>query len=169
MDLPGIFWRNFLTYDFIVFLFALLTAVFFYLCLKRARELYRRMHLLVFVPQKDGLEETQKDRRAIREDEVVLLRKNQNSAYQVFTSFIMIFPLLGILGTVISLLPLVGVLGTDMQANFFSALTSTFWGLVFAILFKALDGWLSGLVTDNEATVALYLRRLDDKAGEGRS
>ena len=50
-------------------------------------------------------------------------------------------------------------LDTQMQANFFSALTSTLWGLVFAIVFKAIDGYVSGRVEDNENAVQLYLQR----------
>ena len=69
-----------------------------------------------------------------------------------------IFPLLGILGTVLSLLPMVADL-SNMQMNFFAALTSTLWGLIFAILFKLLDGFLSARMEDNDKSVALLLER----------
>ena len=67
-------------------------------------------------------------------------------------------PLLGILGTVISLLGMVGDM-TNVQDNFYGALTSTFWGLVFAIIFKFLDGIISAKIEDNEKNVQLYLER----------
>ena len=47
----------------------------------------------------------------------------------------------------------------DMQQNFFAALTSTFWGLVFAIIFKLLDGFLSSRMEDNDKAVDLLLER----------
>ena len=65
---------------------------------------------------------------------------------------------MGILGTVISLLGMVGDM-TNVQDNFYGALTSTFWGLVFAIIFKFLDGIISAKIDDNEKNVQLYLER----------
>ena len=47
----------------------------------------------------------------------------------------------------------------NAQSNFYLALTSTFWGLVFAIIFKMLDGFILSRIEDNEKTVALYLER----------
>ena len=58
----------------------------------------------------------------------------------------------------VSLLPMVAEL-TDLQQNFFAALTSTFWGLVFAIIFKLLDGFLSARLEDNDKNVNLLLER----------
>ena len=48
---------------------------------------------------------------------------------------------------------------SNAQNNFYAALTSTFWGLVFAIIFKFLDGVISAKIEDNEKTVALFLQR----------
>ena len=86
------------------------------------------------------------------------MRKRSESLYSVFVNVTSIFPLLGILGTVVSLLPMVSELA-DMQTNFFAALTSTFWGLVFAIIFKLLDGFLSSRMEDNDKAVDLLLER----------
>ena len=74
-----------------------------------------------------------------------------------------VFPLLGILGTVISLLPMVSDM-TNMQNNFFAALTSTFWGLVFAIGFKLCDAFLSSRMDDNDKNVNLLLSRAQIKS-----
>jgi hypothetical protein len=76
----------------------------------------------------------------------------------MFVNLTGIFPLLGILGTVVSLLGMVSD-STDITGNFYGALTSTFWGLVFAIIFKFIDGVISAKIEDNEKTVALYLDR----------
>lgn len=65
-----------------------------------------------------------------------------NTQYTLFITLISIFPLLGMLGTVLALL------GLDMSSaeaissaknNFFSALTSTAWGLIFAVAFKIVN------------------------------
>ena len=65
-----------------------------------------------------------------------------NMNYTLFITFISIFPLLGMLGTVLALL------GLDMSSteaineaknNFFSALTSTAWGIIFAVVYKIIN------------------------------
>jgi len=58
--------------------------------------------------------------------------------YTLFVTFISIFPLLGMLGTVAGLLGL-DLTNGDMENiknNFFLALTSTAWGIIFSVLFK---------------------------------
>lgn len=60
-----------------------------------------------------------------------------DKAYTTFITIISIFPLLGMFGTVMALINL--DMTKEMEAlkvNFFSALTSTAWGIIFAIIFK---------------------------------
>ena len=115
--------------------------------------------MIVFVPsRRSDPDSVSKAIRDIDEEQVVAMRKRSESLYSVFVNVTSIFPLLGILGTVVSLLPMVSELA-DMQTNFFAALTSTFWGLVFAILFKLLDGFLSSRMEDNDKAVNLLLER----------
>ena len=125
--------HNLLGFDLIIFVAAALNGVCYYFARKNADRLYRKLHMIVFVPSSESL-------------------------YSVFVNVTAIFPLLGILGTVVSLLPMVADMA-DMQTNFFAALTSTFWGLVFAILFKLLDGFLSARMEDNDKAVDLLLQR----------
>lgn len=57
--------------------------------------------------------------------------------YNLFTNGISIFPLLGMFGTVAGLLGL-DLIGGDMgniRNNFFMALTSTAWGIIFSVFF----------------------------------
>lgn len=63
-----------------------------------------------------------------------------NITYTLFTTFISLFPLLGMFGTVIALLGLDLSAGDmeNIKNNFFNALTSTAWGIIFSILFKLL-------------------------------
>lgn len=160
ISFASVLWKNFLTYDFLVFLFAIATAAMLLLTLKRASALFNVMNKIVYLPEKDSMRIVDDALKNVREFDVVYLRRKMMASYSLFSNFIMIFPLLGILGTVLSLLPMVTTLGqTQMQANFFSALTSTLWGLVFAIVFKAIDGYVSGRVEDNENAVQLYLQR----------
>ena len=98
----------------------------------------------------------------VDEERIVALRKHSEDLYSLFANVTSIFPLLGILGTVVSLLPMVSNL-SDMQTNFFAALTSTFWGLVFAILFKFLDGFLASRMEDNSRSVELLLARRSNR------
>lgn len=162
ISFTSVLWQNFLKYDFLVFLFAVATAVMLLLTLKRANALFGIMNKIVYLPEKDSMHKVDDALKNVREYDVVYLRRRMMASYSLFSNFIMIFPLLGILGTVISLLPMVTTLGqTQMQANFFSALTSTLWGLVFAIIFKAIDGYVSGRVEDNENAVQLYLQRTE--------
>lgn len=68
--------------------------------------------------------------------------------YSIFTTLISIFPLLGMLGTVNALLGL--SLSTEdmlnVKSNFFDALTSTAWGIIFAILFKLVNALVSNFI-----------------------
>ena len=151
--------KNLLGFDLIIFVAAALNGACYYFARKNANALSRKLHVTVYVPSRridpDSVVRTI---RSIDEEKIVAMRKRSESLYAVFVNVTAIFPLLGILGTVVSLLPMVSELA-DMQTNFFAALTSTFWGLVFAIIFKLLDGFLSARMEDNDKAVNLLLER----------
>ena len=69
------------------------------------------------------------------------LARRLNTWYNIFTTMITIFPLLGMLGTVKSLieLNLASEQIAELQSHFFDALTSTAWGIIFAIVFKVVN------------------------------
>lgn len=77
-----------------------------------------------------------------------------NITYSFFLTIISMFPLLGMLGTVISLIGLGNVFensGGDIngiQANFFLALTSTAWGILFSVLFKLINAGIQPNIED---------------------
>ena len=161
--------HNLLGFDLIIFVAAALNGVCYYFARKNADRLYRKLHMIVFVPsRRNDPDSVSKAIRDVDEEQVVAMRKRSESLYSVFVNVTAIFPLLGILGTVVSLLPMVADMA-DMQTNFFAALTSTFWGLVFAILFKLLDGFLSSRMEDNDKAVNLLLERREllDEGREG--
>lgn len=76
------------------------------------------------------------DKTALKRHAVVA-----SKAYTIFLTIISIFPLLGMLGTVNGLLGLDLASGDmeNIKNNFFIALTSTAWGIIFSIIFKILD------------------------------
>ena len=155
----SVIFMNFWGYDLLIFIVAVLTGVMYYKLRQSADRLYDKMHLTVYVP--DGgtsRKEAEKDISGLRETDIVTMRNQTGKLYSIFVNLTGIFPLLGILGTVVSLLGLVAD-DTDVTGNFYGALTSTFWGLIFAIIFKFLDGVISAKIEDNEKTVALYLDR----------
>ena len=155
----SVIFMNFWGYDLIIFIAAVLTAVMYFSLKKSADRLYNKMHLTVFVPDGNlSRKEADNDISGLRETDIVTMRNSMGRLYSIFVNLTGIFPLLGILGTVISLLGLVSDT-TDITGNFYGALTSTFWGLVFAIIFKFLDGIISAKIEDNEKNVALYLDR----------
>lgn len=155
----SVIFMNFWGYDLIIFIVAVMTGLIYFSLRKSADRLYDKMHLTVFVPDGDlSRLEADKDISGLRETEVVKMRNNMGKSYSVFVNLTGIFPLLGILGTVVSLLGLVSDT-SDVTGNFYGALTSTFWGLVFAIAFKFLDGIISAKIEDNEKNVALFLER----------
>ena len=65
------------------------------------------------------------------------------NTYNLLTTGITIFPLLGMFGTVGALLGL-DLAANDManiKRNFFLALTSTAWGIIFSVIFKLFHAW----------------------------
>lgn len=155
----SVIFMNIRGYDMIIFITAVFTGFVYYFLKKSADRLYDKLHLTVFVPDGDiSQKEADMDISGLRETDIVNMRKQTGSLYSVFVNLTGIFPLLGILGTVTSLLGLVSDT-SDITGNFYGALTSTFWGLIFAIVFKFLDGIISAKIEDNEKNVALYLER----------
>ncbi len=63
--------------------------------------------------------------------------------YTLYTNITAIFPLLGILGTVAALIKEFDDI-EGLTGNFMVALSTTFWGILFAIVFKGIDAVVSG-------------------------
>ena len=84
--------------------------------------------------------------------------------YTLFVTMISIFPLLGMLGTVFGLLGL-DLANGDMENiknNFFIALTSTAWGIIFSVIFKLIHAWWADYM---EQQIELAKRLTDDLEG----
>lgn len=158
-NLWQIIFSNFFSFDGLIFILAAINLIVFFLALKSADELYSIMNLSVFVPGHEVSEkENAREIENLSEPRIVLLRQKSTHRYMLYINITAVFPLMGILGTVLSLITITEDL-TNVTSNFFAALTSTFWGLVFSITYKMLDGILASKIEDNEKSVDLYLER----------
>lgn len=74
--------------------------------------------------------------------------------YTLFVTMISIFPLLGMLGTVVGLLGLDLASGDmdNIKNNFFVALTSTAWGIIFSVIFKIIHAWIADNIEEQIET-----------------
>ncbi|UUX34502.1 MotA/TolQ/ExbB proton channel family protein [Fundicoccus culcitae] len=154
---------NFFKFDFLIILIAVFAWFIYWYCMKLSNE------LMTMLEPKGDLSQGKKTREQLNqhvdfylgvdgERRITEKLKQVNQYYVIFINICAIFPLMGLLGTVISLIPMVGTMET---ALFFAALTSTFWGIVFAIIFKALNGFLQAKVEQGNQQVNTYLLRLD--------
>lgn len=161
-----IFFRNFIHFDFLIFLLALCSLAIIIRTRLLVREVLKILKPEGYLPGGKNDSEKLQEHYAFYlspEGEKILQEKHRKSNfnYTLFVNLTSIFPLMGILGTVISLLPMVRQLG-DLSAQtglFFSALTSTFWGIVFAILFKAFNGFLEAELDYSNKLTDLYIER----------
>ena len=161
-----VIFSNIIGFDGIIFLLAIVNGIIYFFTKRSVDELHSKMHLSVFVPGKRRSREDARDELAsLRESDVVNMRAKMGSLYSVFINITGIFPLLGILGTVTSLLSLVNDI-SDVQGSFYAALTSTAWGIIFAIIFKVLDAFISPKIEENEKDVELFLNRNSVKDSE---
>ncbi len=75
-----------------------------------------------------------------------------DNLYTVFITIISMFPLMGMLGTVMALINLNSVFEagvsdiTAIQSEFFLALTSTAWGIIFSLIFKFINSFFQPFI-----------------------
>ncbi|EGC01376.1 MotA/TolQ/ExbB proton channel family protein [Ruminococcus albus] len=100
-------------------------------------------------------------------DSAKILRKAFNTSYSLFTTSITIFPLLGMFGTVIALLNLKFAPAEtnmeDIKNNFFNALTSTAWGIVFSVVFKSVNAFIVSSVNDTITRIHEIVQEIESK------
>ena len=94
-------------------------------------------------------------------DELSRYDESAGRWYSVFVNTTSMFPLFGILGTVLSLINLVGGDSDVTQQSFFVALTSTGWGVIFSILFKAFDAVIAPKIEKNKEDVARKIQQFE--------
>lgn len=162
MNLLLIF-SNILGYDMLIIVLAVFN-IFILLRLNRhSDELYELLNPTIYIPIEKLLNNTQEDNsKELNFHYIRILKEKETKYYNLFTSITSIFPLLGILGTIISLLKLITFTNQEVMMSFSTALTSTFWGLIFAIIYKALGGIMSSKTETNKEILNLLFNRIDE-------
>ena len=160
--------KNFLSFDFIIFLLAIANGFILAQTIRASKKLFDALNPYCWIPGGEASLQEIKGKFARRnrvdsESDIIRLRRRMNAFYVIFENLTAIFPLLGLLGTVVSLIPMVNSLGDVETGLFFSALTSTMWGIIFAICFKVANGWVASGIEDNEKNIDIYLQRNTDK------
>jgi chemotaxis protein MotA len=155
--------KNLVGYDFLIILLAAFNAFYVLPRLKSTSlSLKKKLRSTVYLPIKELtklLSISTSEKVSIHE--VQEIRDHEVKLYHLFETINSIFPLLGILGTIIALLKMVSLDSSELISNFTVALTSTFWGLVFAIIFRAIDGTLMSDFLNNKDQVELIYERID--------
>lgn len=163
MNFITILLRNFIGIDGLILTLAALN---FFWVLPKVREytknLAHQLNPTLYLPITQIMQKIGQNSSQINLHNLQHLREKELFYYQIYVSVTGIFPLLGILGTVISLLGLIDFQTQKIMIHFSTALTSTFWGLVFAILFKAIDSNISSQITFNQENFTLLFRRIDE-------
>jgi len=158
---------NLFGYDLIIILTAIGTLGYFLFVRFHSSKVYNAIHTKGYRPDDvmDTGDTKPPSRDEIKQTKLKLrkMRETSETYYSMYSNLTGIFPLLGILGTVISLLPMVQDMA-NMQTNFFVALTSTLWGLIFAIFFKVLDAMLAPKIERNNRGIDDYLEKLEASA-----
>lgn len=155
----SVIFSNIIGFDGLIFILASVNAVIFINAKRSVNRLYSSMHRHVYTPcAGEDVDRIDRDIAGLSVQRVSRMREQAESRYTLYVNITGLFPLLGILGTVISLLGMVG--SSDSVTNgFFAALTSTFWGLVAAIAFKFSDGFISSRLDDGARAAELYIAR----------
>jgi chemotaxis protein MotA len=155
--------NNLFGYDSIILLLALVNGfVVFPRVQDLSRELHDHLQPKVYVPIRLLIERVKgQDEKPLDLSALSTLRARETQWYSLFTTLLGAFPLLGMLGTVLSLLGMATLSPDLIVARFTTALTSTFWGLFFALVFKGLDAAVYPLVEQNRESLKMLLERVD--------
>ncbi len=156
---------NFFGYDIIIFFLMIINAAFFVQSVKKSGKLNNYFLIDGSKANKRRKKYDMQKNGALDEDEIRNLRNAAVKWYNVFVNVTSLFPLLGILGTVLSLLKMLDS-GENFDASFYAALTSTMWGLVFAIVFKAIEFYPASILEagEREADHAFERIEFDEKS-----
>jgi hypothetical protein len=159
MDFSMIF-NNLIGYDGFIILMGIFNGFIAYQLKSKTDLLYESLNPTVYMPINKVLlkvhEEKSIDLHSMRQ-----LKEQETKLSHIFNSLSNLFPLMGILGTIISLIKLVTLSGSEIIINFSTALTSTFWGLIGAVVFKAIGGLLHGKIETNSEMLTILFNRVD--------
>lgn len=152
----SILFMNLLRFDMLIFALAIVNLIVYIKVRDRANKVYNHFNSSDRIVNlndeaKEALKENTKiENKRLTAEELLEYREKTNRVYALYSNFTTMFPLLGMLGTVVSLIMMADSINTAATESFFAALTSTFWGIVAALIFKALDAFVSYKIEDNE-------------------
>ncbi|NLL70046.1 MAG: MotA/TolQ/ExbB proton channel family protein [Epulopiscium sp.] len=163
MNLLTIIAKNLLGYDALILVLAAFNLLYvFPKVSKISRQLEEVLNPTISIPIQELIKNIQDPgTKAVDLHACQKWKEKEAFYFNVFVGITTIFPLLGILGTIISLLSLVDFSSQVVMLNFTTALTSTFWGLIWAIVCKSLEGFIASRVAYNEESFSLLLQRID--------
>ena len=162
-EVLSIFLHNLLGFDGLILVAAACNVVAFLNTRNKTNRVYYHFNAqdkLIHLPKdvKKAIKASAKaEQKKLTVNELLEYREQMNCSYAFYCNFTTMFPLLGMLGTVVSLIPMVNLIGTETHGAFFAALTSTFWGIVAALVFKFLDSFISYKIEDNEKHMEFLL------------
>lgn len=160
---------NFLRYDWIIFVMAVINGGVYYIAFKDAKRLYDAVAPRIFLADESSDTLYELSKKSGGYGSVYGIWKKVEFYYTLFLNLTGTFTLLGILGTVVSLLRLVDM-SAEVDMEFLGALTSTLWGIIFTIIFKVLDSFIAYYLDMGERLTELIQRREFDKVnGEPES
>lgn len=167
--LSVLFVNLFTTFDFIIFIWAVVTVIICIVTLASLKNVEKDLCTSRRNASKDK-EKIPTPNLARVENELQPKIVKLNKCYALLSNFIMTFPLLGMLGTVKSLIGLTsGVSDTSNSLEmtmFFSALTSTAWGIIFSIVFKVGTSGLASKVEISNKEYEIIATRVTSISGE---
>lgn len=167
----GIILKNLLGYDGLILILAAFAGFYVYpQAVKASDALKEQLQPTLYIPIDILLQQfVNNDKKRIDLHQIKKLKDSEAKSVNVLLTIISVFPLMGILGTIISLLGMVNLGSEEVLINFTTALTSTFWGLVFAIGFKGLTSMLVVQNEQNFENFELLIKRVDmmNSAGDG--
>lgn len=163
--------KNLWGFDLLIVLLAIMNGIYVLPNAKKASlALKEKLQPTVYVPINVLLKDFKAEGQKVYDLHAIKRLKEKEAFYgNVLMTILSVFPLMGILGTIISLLNMVDLDNTGVLLNFTTALTSTFWGLVFAILFRGLTTNLVSMMEQNVENFELLIRRIDGVNGMGDS
>lgn len=156
INIIKIIFRNFRFIDFFIIVLLVVNILIFLIVKEKAESMHNVLYPKDYsknMPDRvknDLLKAEQIEEKKFDINELFSLREHMNSLYAYYTGITSVFPLLGMFGTVVSLIPMVDKMGEQSTGLFFTALTSTFWGILSAIICKILDAGISPTIEDDE-------------------
>lgn len=159
----GIILKNLLGYDLLILVLAAFAGLYVYpKAIKASDALKNHLQPTLYIPIEVLLQGFQQaDKKEIDLHQIKQLKDSEARSVNMLFTIISVFPLMGILGTIIALLGMVNLGSEEVLINFTTALTSTFWGLVFSIGFKGLTSMLVAQNEQNIENFELLIMRVD--------